>query len=75
MTTTPTTLPRLSSTFEVGGYTCELSFTNGQLTAARTPTVPPNLSRKETQQYRRGRDALMAEVAASIGGGVLVVEA
>jgi hypothetical protein len=37
--------------------------------------MPRRLSDDEWGQYRAGRDALLAEVAAAIGGNVLVVEA
>jgi|APTNR8051073442_1049403.scaffolds.fasta_scaffold00566_9 hypothetical protein len=40
------------------------------------PAVPDRrLNKREAADYRRGRDAALAEVAKTIGGGVLVLEA
>ncbi|MFO1129152.1 MAG: hypothetical protein U1E66_12050 [Rhodospirillales bacterium] len=39
------------------------------------PDVPKRMNEREMQDYRRGRDAAMAEVARLIGGRVVVVEA
>jgi hypothetical protein len=38
------------------------------------PDVPSRLSAEEMNDYRRGRDALLAEAARHIGGPVAVVE-
>jgi hypothetical protein len=63
--------------FRVGNYICEMSYRPGKGIAAQwTPDVPRGpLSAEAMSQYRRGRDALLAEVGAAIGGAVLVVEA
>jgi hypothetical protein len=45
-----------------------------QLSAEWRPGLPKRLSHKEWKAYRAGRDALMAEVAKMLGGGVLLLE-
>jgi hypothetical protein len=66
----------VTSTFRVGRFICEMTFADGHLSAQWSPDVPArgSLSRKEVEQYRSGRNALMAEVAKVIGGNVLVLE-
>ena len=39
-----------------------------------TPSPPKDLRPDELEQYRRGRDALLAEIGAALGGNVLVIE-
>jgi hypothetical protein len=65
---------RLEAKFTVGGYVCEISFTDGALTAFWSTRVPPRLFRKEQRQYLAGRDALIAESSKQLNGAVLVVE-
>jgi hypothetical protein len=66
-----------SATFEVGRYTCTMTFVQSApaLQCAWSPHTPPakSLSRKEIDQYRAGRDALMAEVARDYGN-ILIVD-
>jgi hypothetical protein len=54
-----------SSTFRVGRYTCTMTYDTGtkHLACEWDPHLPPRgeLSRKELDQYRAGRDALMAK--------------
>jgi hypothetical protein len=66
----------VTNTFRVGRFVCEMTFADGHLSAQWSPDVPKrgSLSREETEHYRAGRDALMAEVAKTIGGNVLVLE-
>ena len=63
-----------SSIFRVGRYTCTMTFdaNTKHLACGWEPHLPPRggLSRKEIDQYRAGRDALMAKA----GGRVLIVE-
>ena len=40
-----------------------------------SPTVPSKLTADDLQQYRRERNAALAEVARVLGGPVAVVEA
>jgi hypothetical protein len=56
---------RLSVTMTCGpmGFVCEWS-----------PTTPKELKKKERRRYRAGRDQLIAEVAARLGGNILLVE-
>jgi hypothetical protein len=56
---------RLSVTISVSrlGMTCE-----GE------PAPPVQLTRKELQRYRAGRNALVAEAAQRLGGSALVIE-
>jgi hypothetical protein len=68
------TAAKITNTFRVGRYTCELTFADGQLSAEWRPGLPKRLSNKEWKAYRAGREALMAEVANITGGGVLLVE-
>jgi hypothetical protein len=62
---------KITNTFKVGRFTCELTFADGQLSR---PGLPKRLSNKEWKAYRAGRDALMAEVAKMLGAGVLLLE-
>jgi hypothetical protein len=66
----------LTTSFRVGRYRCEMSIRDGRLVAEWTPDIPTHGSfgPKEMAEYRRGRDAFMAELAQLIGGGVLVIE-
>jgi hypothetical protein len=73
--------PLLRTTFRVGRrYRCTLTIPHierGEALAMQTewsPGIPKRLSKREIQDYRRGRDAALAEVARLIGGNVLCVE-
>jgi hypothetical protein len=68
------TAGKITNTFRVGRFTCKLTFADGQLSAEWRPGLPKRLSGKEWKAYRAGRDALIAEVAKAIGGGVLLVD-
>lgn len=73
---------RLSATFRVGQrYRCTLilalSGQTGMAAEIQTcwePGPPKQLTTAEMRDYRRGRDALLAEAARHIGGRVAVVE-
>ena len=65
---------KITNTFKVGRFTCELTFADGQLSAEWRPGLPKRLSNKEWKAYRAGRDALMAEVAKMLSGGVMLLE-
>jgi hypothetical protein len=66
----------LSTTFRVGkAYRCEMRFDAERgLVAEWTPDTPRRLTPQELADYRRGRNAFLAEVAKIIGGNVLLVE-
>lgn len=71
----------LSATFRVGRYTCSISLPIQSLTSGALsiemhwlPETPTRLTKAELQEYRRGRDALLAEAARLLGGSVIVAE-
>jgi hypothetical protein len=67
--------PEWKNTFRVGAHTCEMRYQLGAgITAAWKPSVPRQFSSQQWDEYRAGRDVLMGEVAAAIGGNVLVIE-
>jgi hypothetical protein len=65
----------ISRTVRIGaGLSCEMTAGPGGFTCEWSER-PRRLSRKQVRRYRAGRDALLKEVAARLGGGgVLVVE-
>jgi hypothetical protein len=68
----------MTSKFLVGRYLCEMSWSPGSgLRCQWSPDVPPpkSLDKEEVRQYRAGRDVFLQELASTIGGNVLVVEA
>jgi len=66
---------RWTNTFLVGVYVCEMTYNEGEpLKAEWRPDVPRRLAEHDWSQYRAGRDALLAEVAAATGMNTLVVE-
>ena len=71
---------QLSSTFRVGRrYRCTIVLPLGRGTAAQMaatwePELPRRLTNSELRDYRRGRDAMLAEAARLLGGPVAVVE-
>jgi hypothetical protein len=69
-------MAKWTNTFLVGIYKVELTYSEKRgLRAEWSPAVPTrDLSDQEWEQYRSGRDALLAEVAKHVGGSVLVVE-
>ena len=82
MTDTPAPLDTLSTTFRVGRrYWCSIVLPLAMLKSGSLkietswePDTPRRLTKAEMRDYRRGRDALLAEVAQHIGGGIAVVE-
>jgi len=65
------------NTFVVGVYKCEMTYSTGKnlMRAKWWPNLPARrLSDQEREQYRSGRDNLLAEVGKAIGGSVLVLE-
>jgi hypothetical protein len=63
--------------FRVGRrYQCAMSIdaSGGALTCAWSPEIPTRLSKRELRDYRRGRDALVAELARLMNRSVLIVE-
>ena len=65
------------NTFRVGVYTCEMVYRPGrELKVAWRPDMPKtrSFSTQMMDEYRAGRDALLSEVGAALGGNVLVVE-
>jgi hypothetical protein len=66
-----------TATFAVGKYLCTMTFDSAkkQLNCEWDPHMPPacSLIAAELEQYRAGRDALMASVAKDIGGKILIV--
>lgn len=68
-------IQKWENTIKVGRYLCRLTFTHDAgLASEWDPHLPSGLSKSEWKQYRAGRDALLAEVAKSLGGTVAVVE-
>ncbi|WOH70647.1 hypothetical protein RX330_20330 [Bradyrhizobium sp. NDS-1] len=66
----------LSSKFSVGRYVCEMSWSQfGYIKCEWSPEVPTALGKQEIREYRAGRDSFVQNVAESVGGNVLVVEA
>lgn len=67
----------MTSKFPVGRYVCEMTWTGSGLRCEWSPDVPPprSLTKKEAREYRSGRDAFLQELAATLGGNILVVEA
>jgi hypothetical protein len=74
-----------SAAFRVGAYTCSMTldvsqFQRGGLSRAMTAVwepempLPRSLTAAELDQYRNGRNALMAKVAHGLGGNILVLE-
>jgi hypothetical protein len=66
------------SKFPVGRYLCEMSWSPGcGLRCEWSPDVPPprSLGKKEVREYRAGRDVFLQEIASTLGGNVMVVEA
>lgn len=74
--------PAVTSTFRVGKrYTCTVTApvpVPGRvtmLTVEWEPDLPKRrLNKAEARDYRRGRDAVVAELARLAGGGALVLE-
>ena len=68
----------LSTTFRVGKrYRCSISLPlrgTVRLEARWEPRRPTRLTEDELLDYRRGRDALLAEAARLLGGPVIVAE-
>jgi hypothetical protein len=67
--------PEWKNTFRVGVYTCEMTYNEGgTLKAKWRPDMPRNLPAGAMDEYRAGRDTLLAEVATALGGPALVIE-
>jgi hypothetical protein len=70
----------ITSTFRVGRYRCTMSIPLVKgvfvMSCEWEPDAPKpgTLTKKELRDYRRGRDALIEEVARHLGINVLVVE-
>jgi hypothetical protein len=65
----------LSTTFRVGKrYRCHMRFIDAGLAAEWEPEPPTKLTPAEMADYRRGRNAFIAEIAKLIGSDVLLVE-
>ena len=67
---------RLRHKFRVGVRSCELfiDVNTGFMKATWDPGMPHNMRPDELDQYRKGRDELLAKVAEIKGGDVLIVE-
>jgi hypothetical protein len=66
---------KITRTFAVGKFTCEMTFARGALDVAWTPDTPKGeLDEAAMKQYRAGRDTLLQEVAREYGGAVAVIE-
>lgn len=71
-------MKKWKNTFLVGFYKCEMTYSkSGGLHAKWLPGMPEakSFSPQEMEQYRAGRDALLAEIGKEMGGSILVVEA
>ena len=67
--------PEWRNIFRVGIFTCEMVFRpDRELKVCWRPAVPRKLSEQDMTAYRRGRDSLLAEVGAALGGRVAVIE-
>ena len=71
----------LVRSFRVGKRTCTMTIQaprpGGSCNAAAewSPSLPNRpFTKQELRQYRTGRDAIMAELAAQLGGSGLVIE-
>jgi hypothetical protein len=69
----------LTRKWTVGRYTCTLSAPAGASGTATaviewTPSVPKRLTAAEWAEYRAGRNAAAASLAAELGGAAVVVE-
>lgn len=71
----------ISRTFAVGWrYRCTLTVPTSRagavayIVAEWEPNLPKRLSGSELANYRRGRDAVLAEAARMLGGNALVIE-
>jgi hypothetical protein len=64
------------NTFMVGVYKCEMTYSKKGLHAKWSPKLPDarEFSPQEMAQYRSGRDNLLAEIAKTLSGQVMVVE-
>ncbi len=62
--------------FWVGIYKCKMTYSTRDGIASKwSPHLPKRgLSAQEREQYRSGRDNLLAEVSRHMGGSVLVIE-
>lgn len=69
-------MKKWESTFRVGIYKCHMTYSKqAGIRSEWDPDLPDRaLSKQERDQYRAGRDALLAEVGKELGGSVLVVE-
>jgi hypothetical protein len=70
-------MKRWTNTFLVGLHKCEMTYSQRDgLHAKWVPKLPEakSFSAQEMDQYRAGRDSLLAEVGKEMGGQVLVVE-
>lgn len=72
---------KFESTFPVGKYTCHMMIEGERGQAVMIACewqpdlpLPKSLSKAEMAQYRAGRDALVAKIAAALGGAALVIE-
>jgi hypothetical protein len=61
----PPLLPQVETTFQVGRrYRVTMILrADGQFTADWHPDLPRSMSKQEWRDYRRGRDALLAELS------------
>lgn len=70
----------LVRSWQVGNRTCTMTVPRPQpgqpvhVALEWDPTIPEHLSLAERMQYRRGRDAAIAEVAAALQIAVAVVD-
>lgn len=73
--------PLAVRSWRVGKYTVEMTVPRpepGRPSAVAmewAPHMPERLTTSEIAQYRRGRDAALAELAEILGGNVAVIEA
>ena len=66
----------LSKTFNVGKYTCTMTFDpeTKQPTASWEPHKPNDFSKRQLRDYQEQRDEFLEQVSEAIGGKILVVE-
>jgi hypothetical protein len=70
-------MKKWQNTFRVGIRKCTMTYSKETgISSEWDPSTPNNMSKQDLEQYRNGRNALLAKVAKELGvvGNVLVIE-
>lgn len=67
-------MSQIITEFKVGNFKCEMTIDRKAMNCRWLPYMPKRMSEQMWAEYRRGRDAAVAELAALIGEKVAVVE-